>query len=189
MEHARPPPELCLEDEEKDRDDVYVLLKKFDEYFGVKTNVTLARYNFFSRSQEEGESINHTVVRDRLLRTDDLTLSKTIKICQIDEISIDSNRMLESRGAMASAATSVDVVEIYGAGRGRGRGRWHAVPRRHRGRGSRWLSLARCGRPRVRRRCPVDIVSNDARALSAVRFGRLQRFSELRGGCSTVFCV
>ncbi|XP_059054674.1 uncharacterized protein LOC131848758 [Achroia grisella] len=115
---------------EKEKDDVAILLKKFDEYFGVKQNITLARYNFFMRNQEIGESINqyvtalkllskncdfkileeelirdrivcgikNTTVRDRLLRTEDLTLERTINICQVDEISNDSSRLLESRG-------------------------------------------------------------------------------------------
>ncbi|XP_073967423.1 uncharacterized protein [Choristoneura fumiferana] len=52
---------------ESDRDDVKALLKKFDEYFGVKSNVTLARYNFFTRDQEHGETISQYVVALKLL--------------------------------------------------------------------------------------------------------------------------
>ncbi|XP_062529147.1 uncharacterized protein LOC134200371 [Bombyx mori] len=129
-----------------EKDDVTVLLKKFDEYFGVKPNVTLARYNFYMRNQEGGESIDqyvtalkllsktcefktleeefirdrivcgikNTIVRDRLLRTDDLTMDKAIKICKVDEVSADSSRVLqESRGASAGPVR-VDAVGARG---------------------------------------------------------------------------
>lgn len=139
-----------------DKDNVDKLIQKFDEYFGVKPNITLARYNFFTRNQEIGESINqyvtalkllakncgfqtleielirdrivcgikNAVVRDRLLRTDDLTLDKAIKICQVDEISVDSSRLLETR-SVGQGPAHVDAVGVRGGGgaaRARGRG-------------------------------------------------------------------
>lgn len=139
-----------------EKDDVTVLLKKFDEYFGVKPNVTLARYNFYMRNQEGGESIDqyvtalkllsktcefktledefirdrivcgvkNTIVRDRLLRTDDLTMDKAIKICQVDEVSADSSRVLqESRGASAEPVRVDAVGARGGAGPRAARGR------------------------------------------------------------------
>ncbi|XP_039755212.1 uncharacterized protein K02A2.6-like [Pararge aegeria] len=144
-------------EKETDRDDVAVLLKKFDSYFGVKPNITLARYNFFTRNQVEGESINqyvtalklltktcvfslleeelirdrivcgirNTVVRDRLLRTDELTLEKAIKICQADEVSMDGTRQLETRAGSSSGA-SIDAVEARGRDRASGSRRWNA---------------------------------------------------------------
>lgn len=148
---------------ETDKDDVNVLIKKYDEYFGVKHNITLARYNFFTRNQEIGESISqyvtalkllckncefkiledelmrdrivcgikNAVVRDRLLRTEDLTLEKAIKICQVNEISNDNNRVLEARGG---SPVCVNAVGVQGGlrGSGGGRGRW----RGRRGRGA-----------------------------------------------------
>lgn len=141
---------------DSEREDVKSLLKKFDEYFGVKSNITLARYNFFTRDQEQGETIgqyvvalkllskkcefgsleeslirdrivcgiNSAVVRDRMLRMDELSLDKAIKICEADEVSADGSRCLESRGAGPSR---VDAVRVRGAlgqrGGRRGRGR------------------------------------------------------------------
>ncbi|XP_072938829.1 uncharacterized protein [Epargyreus clarus] len=136
--------------EDKERDDVTVLLKKFDDYFGVKPNVTLARYNFFTRNQDQGESIcqyvtalkllskfcefatleedlirdrivcgiRSSVVRDRLIRAEDLTLNKAVKICQADELSCDSSRRLECREMSGMAGTSslaaIDAVLTSG---------------------------------------------------------------------------
>lgn len=54
-------------DEETDRDDVEVTLKKFDNYFGTKENVTLLRYKFFTRNQEDGETMQQYVTALRLL--------------------------------------------------------------------------------------------------------------------------
>ncbi|XP_045502933.1 uncharacterized protein LOC123699928 [Colias croceus] len=146
-------------EQEKDKDNVSLLIKKFDEYFGAKPNLTLARYNFFMRNQEVGESINQYVtalrllsktcefksleeelirdrivcginnamVRDRLLRTEDLSLEKSIKICQVDELSHDSGRLLDTRGSDGNVS-HVDIVGVGNKGdglawRGRGRGR------------------------------------------------------------------
>ncbi|XP_059060190.1 uncharacterized protein K02A2.6-like [Achroia grisella] len=135
---------------DEERDDINIVLKKFDIYFGVKINITLARYNFFSRNQEQGETISQYVValrllskncafasleeelirdrivcgirsgvvRDRLLRAEDLTLDKAIKICEADEVSADSSRCLEARGACVAA---VAVRGAGGAGGGAGR--------------------------------------------------------------------
>ncbi|CAK1547655.1 unnamed protein product [Leptosia nina] len=46
-------------EKEEDKDDIRVLLKKFDAYFDTKGNITLTRYKFFTRVQEDGESIQH----------------------------------------------------------------------------------------------------------------------------------
>lgn len=54
-------------EKEADRDDVNVLLEKFDAYFGTKVNITLMRYKFFTRNQETGESIQQYVTALRLL--------------------------------------------------------------------------------------------------------------------------
>lgn len=136
---------------ESERDDVNVLLKKFDSYFGTKPNITLMRYKFFTRNQEEGESIQQYVtalrlmsknckfdsleedlirdrivcgvslaaVRDRLLRSDELTLDKAVKICQAEEVSQESGRQM----CNSSASTSKEVIHVDGIGvynRGRG---------------------------------------------------------------------
>ncbi|OWR46806.1 RETRotransposon family member [Danaus plexippus plexippus] len=97
-----------------ERDDVTVVLKKINEYFGIKSNVTLARYRFNTGNQEDSENMNHMVLRDHFLRTEDLTLQKAIKICQIDETSADSSRVLEEAGGAeaASAPGHVDAVGV-----------------------------------------------------------------------------
>lgn len=108
-------------------DDIDVLIQKFNEHFGTKTNTTMARFRFFTRNQMEGENIDayvtalrllcqhcefehlegglirdrivcgvtDTGVRDRLLRTDELTLEKAVKICQASEVSSEENRHIE----------------------------------------------------------------------------------------------
>ncbi|XP_052748238.1 uncharacterized protein LOC128200096 [Galleria mellonella] len=65
-------------DEDSERDDVAVLMKKFDNYFGTKPNVTLMRYKFFTRNQDEGESIQQYVTALRLL-------SKTCEFTTLEE--------------------------------------------------------------------------------------------------------
>lgn len=57
-------------EKEEERDDVNVLIKKFDSYFGTKPNITLLRYKFFTRNQEHGESIQQYVTALRLLSKD-----------------------------------------------------------------------------------------------------------------------
>ncbi|XP_026326150.1 uncharacterized protein LOC113234842 [Hyposmocoma kahamanoa] len=55
---------------DKDKDDVNVIIKKFDKYFGAKINITLVRYKFFTRNQDDGESIQTYVTALRLLSKD-----------------------------------------------------------------------------------------------------------------------
>lgn len=47
-------------------DDVNCVLKKFDKYFDVKPNITVARFKFFTRNQEEGENIDQYVTALRV---------------------------------------------------------------------------------------------------------------------------
>ncbi|CAK1547654.1 unnamed protein product [Leptosia nina] len=54
-------------EKEEDKDDIRVLLKKFDAYFDTKGNITLTRYKFFTRVQEDGESIQQYVTALRLI--------------------------------------------------------------------------------------------------------------------------
>ncbi|XP_061710675.1 uncharacterized protein K02A2.6-like [Cydia pomonella] len=200
MEHARPPPELCLEGgpaaraeawrrwytqfqvflkasgvyketsdvqasllvnligsegynvyltfrftKDENRDDLQTLVDKFNDHFGTKQNETMARFKFFSRNQESGESIDEYVtalkilaqqcefkdleeslmrdrivcgvasskVRDRLLRAEDLTLEKAVKITQANEMSSEEKRQIEgSKVAVAASSSAVDV--LYG---------------------------------------------------------------------------
>lgn len=125
-------------------ENVETIIKKFDAYFGTKPNITLSRYTFFTRNQEEGESINQyvtalkllsktcdfstleeglirdrivcgvrsAIVRDRMLRTEDLTLERAIKIGMADEVSSDGSRQLE-RGAGQGPAR-VDAIGSRG---------------------------------------------------------------------------
>lgn len=115
------------------------LQTKFDAYFGTqKANVTMLRFKFFTRNQNDGETIGkyvtalkllsqdckfehltddlikdrivcgitNNVVRDRLLRTDDLNLAKAIQICEADEISRHESRQIEE----ANSSGRVDAV-------------------------------------------------------------------------------
>ncbi|CAK1554171.1 unnamed protein product [Leptosia nina] len=122
-------------EKEEDKDDICVLLKKFDAYFDTKGNITLTRYKFFTRVQEDGESIQQYVtalrliskycnfacleeelikdrivcgvrnhaIRDRLLRCEDLSLDKAIKICQAEEVSRESDTQLRASVSGQSA--------------------------------------------------------------------------------------
>ncbi|CAH2092467.1 unnamed protein product [Euphydryas editha] len=130
---------------EEDQDDIDILIKKFNEYFGTKHNTTMARFRFFTRNQEIGETIDtyatalrllsqpcefehledglirdrivcgvtDCAVRDRLLRTDDLTLEKTIKICQANEMSNEDSKQIETVKSGESASTSA-VDALFG---------------------------------------------------------------------------
>lgn len=113
--------------EGESEDDIDCVLKKFDKYFGAKPNITVRRFKFFTRNQEDGENVDQYVtalrvlsqqcefgelqesllrdkivcgivnntVRDRLLRTDDLTLNKTIQMCQAAEMSKEESKCIE----------------------------------------------------------------------------------------------
>ncbi|XP_045451661.1 uncharacterized protein K02A2.6-like [Melitaea cinxia] len=126
---------------EEDRDDVNIVLKKFDKYFGMKSNVTLMRYKFFSRNQEVGESIQQYVtalrllskncefstleedlirdriicgirqnmVRDRLLRCEELNLEKAMRICQAEEIAQEGGQQM---GSTSENTSHVDTVKM-----------------------------------------------------------------------------
>ncbi|KAL0839884.1 hypothetical protein ABMA28_016507 [Loxostege sticticalis] len=132
-------------------DDIECVLKKFDSYFGTKPNITVSRYKFFSRNQEDGESIDQYVtalrllskqcefanlqesllrdrivcgiinntVRDRLLRTEELTLSKAIQICQAAEISKEERVCIDGK-----SAEEVTVNAMSGRGGSRGARGW-----------------------------------------------------------------
>lgn len=78
--------------------------------------------------------IRDGAVRDRLLRTDELTLEKAIKICQANEISNDNGRQIESVGTRnkESMGMSVDVME-------RDCNRWRGIRRDVRGGVSSWM--------------------------------------------------
>ena len=53
--------------EGEDKEDVDVVLSKFESFYIPKTNITCERYGFFTRSQEPGESIDHYVTALRKL--------------------------------------------------------------------------------------------------------------------------
>ncbi|CAK1597622.1 unnamed protein product [Parnassius mnemosyne] len=171
---------------EDDRDDVQIILSKFDEYFGTKINITLLRYKFFTRNQEEGENIqqyvtslrllsknckfatleeelikdrivcgvNSTIVRDRLLRCEDLDLDKAVKLCQVEEISQESSRQLSASGAGVYA--SVVQVDSVKQGRGRRDAQHTGAGSTSRGTALQALRCPRCGVERCATpRCPA----------------------------------
>lgn len=140
-------------DEGESEDNINCLLEKFDKYFGTKPNITVRRFKFFTRNQEDGENIDQYVtslrvlsqqcefselhesllrdkivcgivnntVRDRLLRTDDLSLSKAIQICQAAEMSKEESQCIDG----VSAGVQVNAVQTGSSARGgrRARGR------------------------------------------------------------------
>lgn len=140
---------------EAEREDIKILIEKFNNHFGSKTNTTMVRFKFFTRSQEPGECIDEYVtalrllsqqcefqhledglirdrivcgitdagVRDRLLRTDDLTLDKAIKICQANELSNEEGRQIETVKTEKSGSAAVDMVWNNRGARQRGKGR------------------------------------------------------------------
>ena len=46
-------------DNDEDREKYDVVLNKSETFYAPKVNITCERYKFFTRSQEEGESIDH----------------------------------------------------------------------------------------------------------------------------------
>ena len=44
-----------------------MVLQKFEEFYAPKVNITSERYKFFTRAQQEGESIDHYVTALRTL--------------------------------------------------------------------------------------------------------------------------
>ncbi|KAL4720153.1 hypothetical protein ACJJTC_015080 [Scirpophaga incertulas] len=137
-------------------DDIECLMRKFEEHFNTKPNITVRRFKFFSRNQDENESIDEYVtalrmlsqqcefsdlqeslirdkivcgivnnkVRDRLLRTEELTLSKTIQICQVAELSKEEGLCIDG----SSDSAQVNAMSASGSYRERGHfrtgGRW-----------------------------------------------------------------
>lgn len=66
-------------------------------------------------------------LRDRLLRTDELTLDKAVKICEANEISSEDNKQIEvtkvsTNGDVRSSSVAVDAVFSASALRGSGEG-------------------------------------------------------------------
>lgn len=104
---------------DEDKDNLSVVLKKFNDYFMPDKNVMYERHKFFLREQKPGEKVDSYVtelrdlsatcdfgdltdslikdriilgikdlsIKDRLLRTKDLTLSKALEICITAQIS------------------------------------------------------------------------------------------------------
>ena len=50
-----------------DKEKYDIVLQRFEDYYAPKANVTCERYKFFTRSQEEGESIDHYATALRTL--------------------------------------------------------------------------------------------------------------------------
>lgn len=138
-----------IKDENKECFDT--LVRKFNAHFETKQNTTMARFKFFSRNQEEGESIDEYVtalklltqrcvfehleeglvrdrivcgvqdgkLRDRLLRADDLTLTRAVKICQANEMSTEEQKQIEGSKATGGQVVSVDAMNARGVRTGR----------------------------------------------------------------------
>lgn len=177
-------------------DDVNCVLKKFDTYFGAKPNITVRRYKFFTRSQEEGENIdqyvtvlrvlsqqcefgelnesllrdkivcgvNNNTVRDRLLRSDDLTLSKAMQICQAAEMSKEESQCISGTlenvqlNAIHSGGGGVRGARRAGGRRGAGGGAPRRAARAADGAGPSRGPCATCGSNRCAggARCPAS---------------------------------
>nr|XP_049697651.1 uncharacterized protein LOC126054853 [Helicoverpa armigera] len=137
-------------DKEEDRDDIRILLEKFDSFFVSKLNITLIRYKFFTRNQEEGESIQQYVTALRLLSKncnfkeleDELIKDRIVcgirslrvrdRLLRCEDLNLDKAVKLcqaeeisrESEQQMDAVGTSSGVaqVDVVGAQRRRGRG-------------------------------------------------------------------
>ncbi|XP_069356777.1 uncharacterized protein [Maniola hyperantus] len=208
------------------RENIDILVKKFNEHFGTKQNTTMVRFKFFTRNQESGESIDDYVtalkilsqhcefehleeglirdrivcgvldskVRDRLLRSEELTLQGALKICRANEMSIEEKQNIEGTKTKtdepcASSSTSVDMIR--GA---RTSGRAGAAGRRELGAGAAgraaaaalgalWLA-PRLGDPRrTRRRGLVTNVADFSAmvVIIARRAGLCVSFVDLSG--------
>ncbi|XP_059046957.1 uncharacterized protein LOC131842442 [Achroia grisella] len=205
------------------RDDVNILIKKFDEHFGVKTNVTLARYNFFTRNQSEGESIiqyvtalkllskncefltlefdlirdrmtirsqtcgiTNIAVRDRLLRSEDLTLEKAINICQADEVSADGRRQLESSsGTPSSSGPGPALVSAVRARGSRGRSSSRARAPRYsvtnrRGNSHNMHTVANCPRCGAQRCEPTTCPALNIQCYVCHNYGHFARMCQVK---------
>ncbi|XP_063634829.1 uncharacterized protein K02A2.6-like [Cydia splendana] len=149
MEHARPPPELCLEGGPAARAEAwrrwYTQFQVFLKASGVCKETTDVQASLLCEFKDLEESLMRdrivcgvasSKVRDRLLRAEDLTLDKAVKITQANEMSSEEKREIEeSKVAGAPSTSAVDVLygtsgQFSGGGRGR-------RPQRWRGRGGR----------------------------------------------------
>ncbi|XP_059056153.1 uncharacterized protein K02A2.6-like [Achroia grisella] len=54
-------------DKNENQEDFDILINKFNEHFGMKKNTTMARFKFFTRNQERGETIDEYVTALKLL--------------------------------------------------------------------------------------------------------------------------
>ncbi|XP_013196514.1 uncharacterized protein K02A2.6-like [Amyelois transitella] len=137
-------------EKETDRENFDKLVSKFNEHFGTKQNTTMARFKFFTRNQENGESVDEYVtalkilsqhcefehleeglirdrvvcgvtdgkIRDRLLRAEDLTLARAVKICQASEMSTEEKRQIEGTKAVTDGGASSAAVDVVYGGAG-----------------------------------------------------------------------
>ncbi|XP_052751506.1 uncharacterized protein K02A2.6-like [Galleria mellonella] len=124
-------------DEDSERDDVAVLMKKFDNYFGTKPNVTLMRYKFFTRNQDEGESIQQYVTALRLLsKTCEFTtleeeLIRDRIVCGIRHSTVRDRLLRRAQESCRQIGSSGDTARVDAvSARGRGRSAARSWPRR-----------------------------------------------------------
>lgn len=193
-------------------DDIQCVLQKFENHFGTKPNITVRRFKFFTRNQDERETIDEYVtalrllsqncefgdlqesllrdkivcgitnntVRDRLLRTDELTLAKAIQVCQAAEISKEEGLCIEG------GSEEVQVNAVFGRGASRQRGGGSGGGARSRGGAGGWRGrgraaaaagvCARCAGARCAGddRCPA----RDALCFACDRKGHFSRVCE-----------
>ncbi|XP_041984057.1 uncharacterized protein LOC121736737 [Aricia agestis] len=101
MEHARPPPELCLGGNSVSRADAW---KRWITQFHLFTKASGMQKEDSGVQDLEDELIRDRIVcgirdktlRDRMLRHEDLTLDAAIGICQVEEVSQESSRVLQA---------------------------------------------------------------------------------------------
>ncbi|KAL5479802.1 hypothetical protein EMCRGX_G023380 [Ephydatia muelleri] len=85
---------------DQDKNKISILFQKFEGYCKPKQNVTVERYRFNTRSQQEGAfgtleeelirdrivcGVSSEKIKERLLRERDLTLDKAIDLCRAEE--------------------------------------------------------------------------------------------------------
>ncbi|KAL4704105.1 hypothetical protein ACJJTC_016363 [Scirpophaga incertulas] len=135
MEHARPPPELCLEGNSISRADAW---KRWKTQFNLFVKASGAHKEsgdvqaslLINLLGSEGFDIYETLIFEDEKQREDVTIviqkfdkyfDSAIKVCQVDEVSSASHRLLESGCSTirsTKGSTIVDAVAVAGSNRG-----------------------------------------------------------------------
>ncbi|XP_052756325.1 uncharacterized protein K02A2.6-like [Galleria mellonella] len=136
MEHARPPAELSLDGGPAARSEAWRKWRKMFEIFLKASGVSKEpkEVQAMLRDRVVCGIIDNTV-RDRLLRTDDLTLNKAIHICQAAEMSKEESLCIDRTPEVVQVNAVHDKSVARGARPARGSFRSNGRRQRGGGRG------------------------------------------------------